>query len=718
MKLRMIGLLAAMAILGSSAGLWAGEPNVADLTKEFKGEKPAAERTPEQLAAAYVKVVDALVPDMGAEDMGKRGGAQSTLERIAFHACRPGAEADRLACAKALAGQLTDDVPAAARVWIIRQLERIGRAEAVSQLAKALDDKDLLVRESARRALLKNSSKEANAALLAALAAAKAPDWRVAVINALAEKRDPGNVEALLKDAGSEDDAVRTAAICALAKAADKAAVEAVAAGMTKGSDLSKRIATDAYLLLADGLAAKDDKATALGIYKKMLAAQGHMKCAGIIGVARAGGVADLPTIFDALADVDARVRGSGADALAMMPGKDVTDAIVAKFKAAGAPIKPTLLRALAQRGDKAAAPVFAAAAEDEDEAVRVEALRGLGVVGDASAVALLLKAAAATGACQEAAREALARIPAADVDKALMAAIDEKDTKLRAEVIRALSVRHVTAAGPSLLKAAEDADNTVRNEAIKAVGAVAGMDSMPAVVAILVKVTDDASRNEAGNALIRIAGRESDADKRIEPILTALGPATGPAKTMLFSVLGRLGGAKALQAVQAALKDSDAQVKEAAVRSLADWPDAASAADLLDVAKSATDEKLQVLAIRGCIRVMRIQNSRPAAENAKMLVAALETAKRAEEKKQALGGLAECRDILAFQAVVPCMGDEALKEEAAQAAVRIARDIWQKNLEPVEAAMKKVLEVSKNKDACKQAQEVLDQIDKKKASK
>jgi HEAT repeat protein len=537
----------------------------------------------------------------------------------------------------------------------------------------------------------------------------------VAVINALAEKRDPANVAVLLKDAGSEDDAVRTAAIYALAKTGDKAAVDAVVAAVGKGSDAAKRAATDAMLLLADCLADKGDKAAALGIYKKTLTATGHLKCAGIIGVGRAGGAADLPTIFAALDDTDLRVRGSGADALALMPGKDVTDAIAAKAKSAPGYIKPTLLRALTQRGDKAVAPLFVAAAEDADEAVRIEALRGLGVLGDASAVPLLLKAAATTtGSCQDAAREALARIAADDVDKALMAAIDGQDTKLRAEVIRALSVRHVTAAGPALLKAAEDADNTVRTEAIKAVGAVAGIDNMPAVIAILTKTTDNGSRDEAANALVRIAGRESDADKRVEPILTALGSAAGQPKFALLGVLGRLGGAKSLQTVQAAVKDSDEKTKEAAVRALADWPDAAAAADLLAVAKSATDEKLQVLAIRGCIRVMRIQNNRPAAENAKMLVAALETAKRAEEKKQALGGLAECRDILAFQSVVPCMDDEALKEEAVQAAVRIGRDIWQKNLVPVQAAMQKVLQISKNKDACKLAQEVLSQIEQK----
>lgn len=711
MKLRLIGLPGFVVILAISTSLLAEGPNVGELTKELTGEKPAAQRTAEQLDAVYAKVLDALMPDMGSEDVGKRGGAHGTVEKIAFQASRPGAEADRAACAKALAARLGADVPPLARAWILRQTERIGRAEVVPQVAKALDDKDGLVRESARRALQKNPSAEANEALQKALASAGEPDWRVAVINALAERRDPANVSALLKDAGSDDDAVRSAAIVALAKTADKAAVQAVAAGMTKGSDAAKRIATDAYLLLADGLAAKGEKAAALGIYRKMLPGEGHLKCAGIIGLARAGGVAELATIFEALADQDAKVRAAGVEALSMMPGREATDAIAAKAKAAGPEMKPSLLRALAQRGDKGAAAIFAAAAEDPDEGVKAEAVRGLGMVGDVTAVPLLLKVAATTGKQQEAARQSLQRVEAAGVDEALLAAMGEKDPKARTEVIRALSARRVTAATPALLKAAEDPDAGLRNEALKALGAVAGTDSLTAVAALLVKASDDGSRNEAANALVRIAGREADVEKRAEPILKALESAEGPAKLSLLGVAGRLGGRRSLEAVRAAANDSDEKVKDAAVRALADWPDAAAATDLLEIARSAPSETLQVIAIRGYIRIVRMQNNRPAAENARMLAAGLQTAKRAEEKRQALGGLAEVRDILALQTVVPCMSDDALKEEAAQAAVRIGRDIWDRNLEPVKAAMQKVLEVSKNRDARKQAQEVLDRI-------
>lgn len=711
MRLYQMRLLAVGMVLGCVTLVAAGEPNVGELTQELTGEKPAAERTPEQRDAAYALVLGALMPDMANEDPGKRGGPQGTLERIAFHAGRPGAEADRAACSKAIAARLGPEVGPLGRVWMLRQLERIGRAEAVPQLARLLADNDALIRESARRALQKNPAGEANAALQKALGSADAPGWRVALINALAERRDPASCGTLLQEAASANDDVRTAAVIGLAKLGDKSAAAAIAAAMEKGAPMARRIAADCYLLMADALAARGDKPTALEIYKKMLPLEGHLKCAAIIGLGRSGTAGDLPTLFDALADPDARVRGACVEALCLLEGQGVTQAIAAKVGTAKPATKPALLQALARRGDKGTASVFLSAAADADEAVQVAALSGLGRVGNPSVVPVLLKAAAASGKPQEAARESLRSLSGKDIDEALLGGIvADLEPKIRVEAVRALAARHVVAATRALLKAAEDADGGVRNESLKALGVVASTDALEALAAVLVKTADDGSRNEAANALVSIAHRERDVEKRSEPILGAL----RPARLSLLGVLGRIGGQKSLEAVRAAVRDNDEKVNDAAIRALAEWPDAAAAADLMAVATTAAGETHQVLAIRGYLRVCSIRTDRPEAETAKLLAAGLQAAKRPEEKRQALGGLAEVRHVLALQAVVPAMGHDALKEEAASAAVRIGRDIGERNPEAVKAAMQKVLEVSTNGDRKREAKEVLDRAEQK----
>jgi len=146
----------------------------------------------------------------------------------------------------------------------------------------------------------------------------------------------------------------------------------------------------------------------------------------------------------------------------------------------------------------------------------------------------------------------------------------------------------------------------------------------------------------------------------------------------------------------------------------MTEWPDALAADDLLALAKTSAGETQRVLATRGYIRVCAIRSTRPDAESAKLLVVGLQLAQRPDEKWQALGALGEVRDILALQAVVPCMGDKALREEAAMAAVRIGRDIWNNHPQAVKDAMQKVIEVSKNDGLKRDAKEALDHAEQK----
>jgi HEAT repeat protein len=703
----------AVGIVFASAALRAAEkPNIDELTQELAGERPAVQRTPEQFQAVYLLVLDSLMPNMGNEDPGRREGPQARIEKIAFHASRPGAEAQRAACAKAIAARLGPAAGPLGRAWLLRQLERIGRGEAVPQVAKLLADPDPLVRESARRALQKNPALEADAALGQAIGSAAAPAWRVALINALALRREPSNLHLLLGEAAADNDDVRTAAVIGLANLGDPAGLAPVAAATQKGTPRAKAVAADCCFRLADALAGKGDKATALAVYRK-LAAEDHLKCAALVGIGRAGSAGDLPTLLDAAADRDAKVRGAAVEALRLLEGNGVTAAIAAKIPAAEPEMKVSLLRALACRGDKGTASVFTTADGDADEAVRAAALGGLGTLGGPASVPLLLKAGAA-GKSQEVARQSLQSLPGPEIDNALLAALDDKDQMVRVEVVAALAARHVVAATPALLKTAEDADAGVRHESLKALGHMGPTTALSGLAAVLVRTEHPTLRSEAANSLVSIANRDGDIEGRCLPVVQALGSSGGPAKLALLDVLGRIGGQKSLEAVRAALNAPDAKVRDAAFHALGEWPDAAAAADLLRIAKTAPSEVRQAQALSSYIRVCAIRSERPAAETARLLAAGLAAARRPDEKKLALGAFTEVRDIIALQAVVPCLGDPALTEEAACAAAHIGRDIWPNHPEAVQAAMRKVLEVSKNDNFRREAQEALDHAQQK----
>lgn len=81
------------------------------------------------------------------------------------------------------------------------------------------------------------------------------------------------------------------------------------------------------------------------------------------------------------------------------------------------------------------------------------------------------------------------------------------------------------------------------------------------------------------------------------------------PGRGALLRILGSLGGARPLAAVEAALRSDDRQIRDAALRILAAWPDAGPVATLLDVAAASStsqvDRALTALAEKGELQAM-----------------------------------------------------------------------------------------------------------------
>lgn len=94
--------------------------------------------------------------------------------------------------------------------------------------------------------------------------------------------------------------------------------------------------------------------------------------------------------------------------------------------------------------------------------------------------------------------------------------------------------------------------------------------------------MTDAQDLNGLAEALSCICTRAGLPASATEQIIGALSGGEPAQKGALLEVLGAVGGEKALASVRAGLKDPEAEVRDAAVRTLADWPDSAAAPDLL----------------------------------------------------------------------------------------------------------------------------------------
>jgi len=691
---------------------FAGEPNVDELLKQLQGPNP-----PENLEAAYGQLLDAWMPKLNSENMGDRQGPEQAWQDICWKAGSPGTEAKRLAVCKAMVARVAKpETGKWARVWFLKQLEHVGRAECVDCLGALVADKDELVRECARRALQRNPAPEATAKLLAALGGAADPKWRVGLINALGDRRDAAALKPLLKLAGDNDDAVRSAAVFALAKIGDKGAAEAIAAAMAKGDDRAKATATDSYLLLAERLVAQGDKAAALPLYRKLLdAAQPHVRCAAVIGLGRAGGTAELDAIFAAMADnKDEKVRGAALYALGQLPGREVSQAIIAKMKTAEPVLKVVLLRALAQGGDKEALPAFLAAAADGDASVRIAAYEGMAALrAEAAAPALISALVSKADRELEAARSAVNLIPGDALTAALVKAMDTAPAAGKVQLISCLAARRNPSVAPALLKAATDAEAAVRTEAWKALADVADAKALPELVKLLVGAKEDGERSTAERTIVAIARRVDSEDERTQAVLAALPTAGVPAKVSLLRIAAALGGANALAAIRAAMKDAAPEVQDAAFRALPSWAEASVARDLLDIAKSDAPLARRVLALRGAVDVAAKTGGLAPAEMQKLFESAMAAAPRPEDKKMVLGAMANVPNLGVLDLALKFITDPALKAEAEITAVRVARAISGSYQAKAKEVLKTLIELSDSDQVKKEANETLALLDR-----
>ena len=111
------------------------------------------------------KKLDALLAGIAQDDEVQRYEPRMGVRDLTSAASAPGSKT-RDAYVKLLLDRYAkEDAHQAAKAWILRQLENVGRAESVPALKKTMGSPFHHLRELARRALEQNPSEEAGATL-------------------------------------------------------------------------------------------------------------------------------------------------------------------------------------------------------------------------------------------------------------------------------------------------------------------------------------------------------------------------------------------------------------------------------------------------------------------------------------------------------------------------------------------------------------------------
>ena len=592
------------------------------------------------------------------------------------------------------------------RQFVCRMLRRVGTERSIPALAKLLTDEKLS--HAARFALEGMPGERVARALREALGKTES-ELKIGIISSIGARRDRKAVSDLATLAGQPDKGLAGAAIEALGRIGGPDAARALASLRPRRETRPAR--AHALLACADSLVA-DDKAKAAALYRA-LADDGNptsVQIAALSGLTRADKDKALPLVATALKGKGLKLRLAAARLSGELPGEQATKMFAGQLSSLSAETKVALLAALSARGDKAAGAAVTRLAEDRDEGVRLAAVRALGALGDASHVTLLARLAQTKGPVGEAALNGLGRLRGGGIDAAILKSMRGEDVSVRVMLVRILVVRRTSGAVPALLASAKDADVSVRIESLKALGALAKEKDLPELVELLMNAKAPREMQTAEKAVLSVCRRIDDADRCAAPLIPATSDPKAPeeARRSLLEILGKLGGKKALAAVRAALKDRNDDIKDAAVRALASWPDAAAAEDLIDLAKNSEKLVSRVLAIRGYVRVVGLPSDRSTGDTVEMYKEGMAAAARVEDKRLVLAGIGGVAAPEALDAVGRYLNDASLHGEAAAATVRIAGAIGGSHTAEARAALNKIMKTAKDARIRNQARNIL----------
>jgi hypothetical protein len=139
-----------------------------------------------------------------------------------------------------------------------------------------------------------------------------------------------------------------------------------------------------------------------------------------------------------------------------------------------------------------------------------------------------------------------------------------------------------------------------------------------------------------------------------------------------LLEVIGQTSNEEALPLLRGGLKDPSPEIARAAILALSGWDSPAPLTDLLTVAKGGANPALQILALRGYLKLVALPSQRPASETARALGEAMRLARQPAEKRTVLSLLATypCKESLELAGA--SLGDEAVAKEARTAVNQI----------------------------------------------
>ena len=581
-----------------------------------------------------------------------------------------------------------------ARRFACKQLGIIGSKSALPSLAKLLKDDETV--GIACLALTTYPAGAADPSLREGLKWVSGTS-RIQILNALGDRRDPKSFNIFTHMANDEDEAIAEAAIAALGKLGTADAAEAIAGLRKKPGPGLNQVLAEAALRCADRLQSEGDSRNAKAIYNDLLGTSNStaVRRSSLAALLRLDPDGAERRILEVLSSTNSALKPVAISEIRSLPSGGASK----KFSAEIQYLKPDeqvlLLDALAARGDDTAILTLAKSVSFSEPSVRCAAITALGRIGDPYFATLLARAAVTASSPEEsrAVESALVNLKGeAETDKVLVGQLKSASLQARVLMINVVSRRMGSGANPVLLPETESGDIMVAKAAFRALAKTGTSTEVPTLLARLSTISDGSVRLDAEYAAAQVLSRIPTASQRSAIVQQALAKAaTVDSRNSLLGLLPGCGDSQALALLQPLASDPEPQVRENAVRALAEWPDASAWDALGAVYVRPESETLRGVALRGMVRLLAEENARPDPKLVERYKQLLAGAKTAADLKLILGALSGAAHPDTLALTLPLLSNPAVRPEAEAAIRKIAEAIKAQHPQAAEEALQRL---------------------------
>lgn len=596
------------------------------------------------------------------------------INGFSFSASGPGKESWRRMAVKAYGEALQKLSDEEAKLFIITQLEHVGKDDAVAYLQAYLRDERLS--DAASRALANINTEASKSSLLQALPGAGG-NAQLSIVQALGDTRYSAAVQPVSTLAQSNDPNLVKVSLYALARFGDPSSSKLLNAAAAKsGYSYEATDATASYLLYLDQLKSNGHTEEAEKAAEKLLkraSGQVHTRTAALQLLTGIRGENSVELLTKAMKDKNAEYRAAALKYAHPFLNETTSAQWIKTFNKADYAAQAGILKMFGEKAISTALPLALQSLQSSDPGVRLAAITAAARIGGQETSPALLNvlkngSAAEIAAVQTALLSVKGDKLVPDVSEALATASPAG----KAALIEILGERAARGKVREVMSFINSPDIEVSRSARKALKKMVSPAQFAELSSLLLSAKSPGDIADMQELLVAALDNIKNSEQAAGVVIAREKKAPAEKKPLFYNVLAGIGAKKGLSTVLDAFTGGNAQTKAAAIAALSNWKGGLATTQLYQILQQQGEGAAAPAAVDGFIKQISISKNTGALKLI-MLRNAMDFAGNADQKKTILNEVGKCKTFPALLYAGNFLDDPSLQREAASAVIDIA---------------------------------------------